>query len=63
MEKDQTQKKYIVRLYDGFDREWFDVYGPANYEDARHYYNEKTCNNTKYNNFRDYIDYYGFFEV
>jgi len=55
--------KYIVRLYDGFDNEWFDICEPTTYENAKQLYNEKTKNGTVDTNFRDFIDYYSIFEV
>lgn len=63
METDSKNKKYVVRLFDGFDNEWFDICELTTYEEAKQLYNEKTCNGTVNTNFRDFIDYYGIFEV
>jgi len=56
-------KKFVVRLYDGFDNEWFDITQPTSYEEALRVYNLKTENDTTKNNFHDFINYYGIFDV
>lgn len=54
-------KKYVVRLYDGFDNEWIDVCRPCNKKTAEAIWNEKTDNGTKNACYGD-IDYYKIFE-
>jgi hypothetical protein len=56
-------KKFVVRLYDGFDNEWVDITRPTTYEEALRVYNLKTENDTTKNNFHDFINYYGIFDV
>jgi hypothetical protein len=58
---DMKEGKYIVRIYDGFDNEWFDICSPCSYDEALKLYNEKTENNTMNNTFM-YIDYFGVFK-
>ena len=53
-------KKYIVRLYDGFDNLWIDVSEAVSKEEAEKIWNEKTNNGTKNKCFND-IDYYKIF--
>jgi hypothetical protein len=55
-------KKYVVRLYDGFDNEWMDLTPPIDKEEADKYWNYKTENGTKKTSFAD-IDYYRIFEA
>lgn len=55
-------KKYIVRLYDGFDNEWIDVSSPVSKEEANRIWNEKTNNGTEKTTYND-IDYYAIFEA
>ena len=62
MEINSKHKKYIVRLFDGFDNEWLDICYPTSPDEAQKLYNQKTENGTKFTNYR-HIDYYGIFEV
>ena len=54
------EKLYVVRLFDGFDFEWFDVSEPVLYEEAQKIWNEHTKNGTEKKDFDD-IDYYEIF--
>jgi hypothetical protein len=58
----QNNKKYVVRIYDGFDNEWFDTCSPTSYKLAEKLYNQKTENGSKFTSYK-HIDYYGIFEV
>ncbi len=53
-------EKYIVRLYDGFDRLWIDISKPVLLTDAEKIWNERTDYGTKKTSFDD-IDYYKIF--
>ena len=55
-----TEEKFIVRLYDGFDNEWMDVSSPVSEKEARRIWNEKTKNGTQMKEYDD-IDYYAIF--
>lgn len=55
-------KKYIVRIYDGFDNEWTDVSKPCSKDEAQRIWNEKTNNGKEKTCYGD-IDYYKIFEV
>lgn len=57
---ERLSKKFIVRLYDGFDNEWIDISKPVSKKEAQKIYNEKTDNGTKNTSFND-IDYYKIF--
>lgn len=54
------KKKYIVRLWDGFDHMWVDITGPISHKAAKKIWNEKTADGTKMTAFQD-IDYYSIF--
>ncbi len=56
------EKKYIVRLYDGFDNEWIDICEPCSHEEAKKLYNKETENGTKKISYSD-IDYYEIFDA
>jgi len=51
---------FIVRLYDGMDNQWIDVFGPAYYDEANKIWLEKTKGGTEKICF-DEIDYYKVF--
>ena len=52
--------RYVVRLYDGFDRIWMDVSQPCSETEALATWNEKTSGGTAKTCFND-IDYYRIF--
>lgn len=54
------EQLYIVRLYDGFDNEWYDCTKPVSKEEADKVLREKTKNGTKNTKFED-MDYYKIF--
>jgi len=56
----EKDKKYIVKLFDGFDFKWIDVSKPVSKEKAREIWNEKTKKGTEKTCFDD-IDYYAIF--
>ena len=62
IESEKHDGLYVVSVYDGFDREWFNICEPTTYDEAKKLYNLKTNNDTINNNFR-YIDYYGIFKA
>ena len=53
---------YIVRLYDGFDREWIDVSDPVSKERAAIIWNKATNNGEEKTRF-NHINYYKVFEA
>lgn len=53
---------YVVRLYDGFDREWMDVTGPLAHAEAQQEWLRRTENGTKNTSYND-IDYYRIFHA
>jgi len=53
-------KKYIVRLYDGFDNEWIDITKPISKQEAQKVWNKLTENGTKKICYDD-IDYFKIF--
>ena len=56
-----SDKLFVVRLYDGFDNEWFDVTDkPVTRLEATKILAEKTNNGTEKTSFDD-IDYYDIF--
>lgn len=53
------EELYIVRLYDGFDREWMDVSKPGTYEEAREVWLQETdggSENAEYDGIATYYD-------
>ena len=56
----ETEKLYVVRLYDGFDNLWMDVSKPLPKDEAHKILMEKTKDGTKNTKFDD-IDYYAIF--
>ena len=58
--KKKELRKFVVRLYDGFDNEWMDVSGKLSKEEADKIWNEHTENGAKNTKFDD-IDYYAIF--
>lgn len=58
--KPLRKKKFIVRLYDGFDNVWTDISRPVSEDEANRIWNEKTANGTRASKFSD-IDYYAIF--
>jgi hypothetical protein len=56
----EYSEKYIVRLYDGFDKLWMDISKPVPLTDAERIWNERTDHGTKKTSFDD-IDYYKIF--
>jgi hypothetical protein len=59
-EEPEIEKLYIVRGYDGFDNQWYDVTKPVPKADADKVWNEHTKNGTEKTNYGD-IDYYKVF--
>lgn len=57
-----TEQKYVVRLYDGFDNCWIDVSDPVSRKEADKIWNEKTDNGTKKTSYAN-IDYFSVFEA
>lgn len=53
-------KKFIVRVYDGFDNAWADVTGPVSKGEADRVWKENTGNGSHHTKFED-IDYYAIF--
>jgi hypothetical protein len=56
----ETEKLYVVRLYDGFDHLWMDVSDPLPYDKAKEIWLEKTNDGRTRTKFSD-IDYYKIF--
>ena len=56
----EIEKLFIVRIYDGFDYEWYDVSDAVSKEEADRIWNEKTNNGTQKTQYND-IDYYKIF--
>lgn len=56
----KLRKLKVVRLYDGFDRQWMDVSKPVPEDEAQRIWNEKTKNGTERTKYAD-IDYYAIF--
>lgn len=57
---DPTATKFVVRLYDGFDNEWYDVTGEVTADYAKRVWSKRTDKGTKKTRFAD-IDYYAIF--
>jgi hypothetical protein len=57
-----AEEKFVVRLYDGFDKVWIDVAGPMSRAEADKVWNEKTNNGKVKKDYND-IDYYKVFPV
>lgn len=53
-------ERYVVRLYDGFDKQWMDISSEVDKTEAERIWNEKTKNGTRNISFDD-IDYYKIF--
>ena len=56
----ELENKFIVRLYDGFDRLWIDISKPVIEEEAQKIWDEKTDFGKKGTAYKD-IDYYKIF--
>ena len=57
---EMIEEKFIVRQYDGFDNEWFDISKPVTKEEATNIWNRYTNDGTENTCFDD-IDYYEIF--
>lgn len=55
-----TEKTHIVRLYDGGEGTWLDVFGPASHEECMTYWKQKTANGTRNTKYQDF-DYWAIF--
>ena len=53
----ESEKLFVVRLYDGFDNEWMDVSKKVSKTEAKRIWNEKTKNGTEKTCYDD-IDYF-----
>ena len=60
VEKADTKKLFVVRLYDGFDHEWMDISDEVSKEEAQRIWNNETGNGTHNTKFDD-GDYYCIF--